>query len=336
MVDGAVVGQQQTRRTRAAPKVQAYSEAEALAALPQWDPSVEARKMARQREAEARWENSQPATLPGQAQQGQGGAGADGSNNPGRRKVEGAPDNTSFSFGWEGEAARSAAATRAMGPTDLSSLGGGSTAPWEQESADDAATARGGRKAVDGARDMNASRITWRGYGVNDPQAAMSEPLGMAAHDDDPFAIGNPRAENVILRKGRSTRVNQPTGGKASLDLADDAYAGVNEAHRPSRVTNNKVAKSSMGFDNGALNAELPAHHPSRRQGQEPVVNEVGEGAIRGRGAPTPSCCHCHCHRRHRRRRRRRCCHAVATRGRVLTVAGATTHRTTARPLPTD
>ena len=34
-----------------------------------------------------------------------------------------------------------------------------------------------------------------------DPNAAMAEPLGMATHDDDPFAIGNPRAENVVLRR---------------------------------------------------------------------------------------------------------------------------------------
>ena len=45
IVDGGVVGQQQTRRARAAPKVQAFTEAEALAALPQWDPNVEARKV---------------------------------------------------------------------------------------------------------------------------------------------------------------------------------------------------------------------------------------------------------------------------------------------------
>lgn len=92
---------------------------------------------------------------------------------------------------------------------------------------DDAAThARSGRRVVEGARDMNTSRITWRGYGVNDPDAAASEPLGMATYDADPFAIGNPRAENVVLRKGRSTRVSQPTGGQATLDLGDDAYVG--------------------------------------------------------------------------------------------------------------
>jgi hypothetical protein len=41
--------------------------------------------------------------------------------------------------------------------------------------------------------------------------------------DRDAYAIGNSRAENVMLRTGRSTRVTQPTGGASSLSLADDA-----------------------------------------------------------------------------------------------------------------
>jgi hypothetical protein len=38
-------------------------------------------------------------------------------------------------------------------------------------------------------------------------------------HHEDAFAIGNARSEKFLLRSGRSTRVNQPTGGKQTLDL---------------------------------------------------------------------------------------------------------------------
>ena len=80
-------------------------------------------------------------------------------------------------------------------------------------------------------------------------------------------------------RRGRSTRVNQPTGGKASLNLADDAYAGSNEAHRPSRVTSNAVATSSMGFDKSRLRSKALATLPEPVRGSDSTIS-INEGTL--------------------------------------------------------
>lgn len=161
MMDGGVAAPAPVRRLRAQAHAPALTEG---VEVPTWDPEKEARRHARREDQALRWESSQGVALPS-------GPTTQDAQRQGRRMVENAPDATSFSFRYQ-----------APDPASQAPIAPREDAPWQKANPEEGE--RVGRRLVDGVI-PTASRITWEGYGRNDPNAAMAEPLGMAREADN-------------------------------------------------------------------------------------------------------------------------------------------------------
>jgi hypothetical protein len=119
------------------------AEDEVLASKMRWDPAAESREAARRDAQAARWESA-PSSMPsGQAP-----------ITVGKKQVAGGQG--SLNLGWESTPPSPAPPAAPMATTR--------DAPWLR--AEEAQ--RPSRRAVEG-KDSTSSRITWQGYGVNDP-----------------------------------------------------------------------------------------------------------------------------------------------------------------------
>jgi hypothetical protein len=141
---------------------QAAAYDDALAAKMRWDPAAEQRKQEQRAREAAAWEASRSPNPTG-------GDALGGRSSPARRaRKPVAHQSPSLNLGWP-----DAAAAQASGqPTAVSArapAAPAAPAPWLQEDKSGGAAAmRPGRRAVDG-KDSQQSRITWEGYGKNDP-----------------------------------------------------------------------------------------------------------------------------------------------------------------------
>ena len=129
-----------------------------------WNPEAEAAAAAKRAAAAAAWE--------GGGASGGGGGGSVGlspqapARGTGKRQGGGAA--SSLSLGWTEEVARHEpfSAEKQAQLSARSGGGGAAAAPWLRENP--AESARHGRRGVEG-KDSQRSKITWQGYGKNDP-----------------------------------------------------------------------------------------------------------------------------------------------------------------------
>jgi hypothetical protein len=131
----------------------------ALAAKMRWDPAAEQRKQEQRAREAAAWEASRSPNSTGGDAHG-------GRPSPARRaRKPVAHQSPSLNLGWA-----DAAAAQASGqPAAVSARAPAAPAPWLQEGKGGGVAAmRPGRRAVEG-KDSQQSRITWEGYGKNDP-----------------------------------------------------------------------------------------------------------------------------------------------------------------------
>jgi len=255
MVDSSGVPTEPVRRMRSQAQYQQQTidpEEQRLAEKMRWNPQVEAQQAAKREHQAQKWENSTSA-LPGQNVQQDTGRS--------RRAVEHAPTSIS----WNDPPPQQQVAP----PTDRSTA-----APWMQE---DNNTGRSSRRTV--GVDHNKSKVSWGGYGNNDPAQAVNEPIGvMREADNDCFAIGNSRSEKYILKSGR-IRGGAQAVQKDSVNLRDDAFTN-DPSFRPSVA---QVSPNSKGFFNvnshGMANPnETEEWAPSGQPRRAPQGLERSEG----------------------------------------------------------
>jgi hypothetical protein len=141
-----------------------------------WDPEAEAREQLRQRRREEQWSSSANSSMPQQS----------GPEAPrGKKKSTDGRSITdsTFAFG-DGE-------TDVDGTTRSRNVDNNNNAippppardaaPWAKAATDDLDQQRQQRARVTGGRDQSRSRVSWSGYGTNDPALAMAEPIGVSA-----------------------------------------------------------------------------------------------------------------------------------------------------------
>jgi hypothetical protein len=164
MVDASAqggAGGEPARRMRGRGSAPAPVSAEdlALADKMRWNPEAEAAAAARRAAASAAWEGGGAASaVPVSPQQ-------EPPRATGKRQGGGATG--SLSLGWTEEvAAHEPRSAEKQAQLSARPGGGGASAPWARENPSE--SGQGGRRAVEG-KDSQRSKITWQGYGKNDP-----------------------------------------------------------------------------------------------------------------------------------------------------------------------
>lgn len=150
MCDGSALPSEPVRRMRSKPQQGPILAQEDLRLVEKlkWNPQAEAQSAAKQHYVEQKWANA-PSNMPGQSPSDQN---LDTVRS--RRPVEhGASSNSSINLGWNDAP-----------PSQAPPMSERSSAPWMQE---ESSTSRSNRRTV--GADHNKSKISWQGYGNNDP-----------------------------------------------------------------------------------------------------------------------------------------------------------------------